>query len=187
LDKTSVTLKNSGGISATYIIRINDDINNVNQSFEGQMFLKGTKYFFETPEQAVYFDGKTQWIHKKPYEEVDITEPNQQEIRASNPISIFDLYKADYDYKYLGEKTDVQKRKVHEISLLPKDKKEEIKQVILQINPNDFMPFFFHLTFKNGLEFRIFINKYQTKLTLPDSQFFFDKSKYPNVYVNDLR
>ena len=187
LDKSSAMLNQSGGLSASFVININDEINKTKQSFEGQMFLKGAKFFFDTPEQTVYFDGKTQWIYKKDYEEVDIIEPNLQDIKALNPISVFELYKTDCDYKYNGEKTDIQKRKVHDISLFPKNKKEEAKQVNLQINPADFMPLYFHVIYKNNMEFRIYINKYQTKLTLPDSQFVFDKSKYPKVFINDMR
>jgi len=187
LDKTSAMLNQSGGISAVYTININDEARNNKQSFEGQMFLNGAKFFFDTPDQTVYFDGKTQWVLNKSYEEVSILEPQPQDLKAMNPVLVFEMYKTDCDYKYKGEKTDIQKRKVHEISLFPKNKKEEIKQVDLQIIPTDFMPVFLQITYKDNIEFRIYITKYQTKLDLLDSQFVFDKNKYPQVYVNDLR
>ena len=182
LDKSSVMLNQSGGISASFTINMNDE-----QSFEGQMFLNGAKFFIDIPDYTIYFDGKTRWTYVKSHNEVSIDEPSPQDIQALNPVSVFELYKTDCDYKFNGEKTDILKRKVNEISLFPKDKNEEIKQVNLQINPSDNMPVFFHITYKNNMEFRIFINKYQTKLNLPDSQFVFDKNKYPQAYVNDLR
>jgi len=187
LDKSSAMLNQSGGISASFTMNINDEANNIKESFEGQMFLNGTKFFFDIPDMTVYFDGKTQWVYNKIIEEVSINEPNPQDIQALNPILVFEMYKTDCDYKYNGEKTDIQKRKVHEISLFPKDKKEEIKQIDLQINSNDNMPVFLHVIYKNKLEIRIYINKYQIKLNLPDSQFIFDKKKYPNAEINDLR
>ena len=186
LDKTSAMLSKSGGMSASCSISMNDEMNN-KQSFEGQFFLNGAKFFLDIPDQTVYFDGKTQWAYNKAYNEVSISEPAQQELQILNPILAFDIYKTDCDYKYIGEKTDIQKRKVHEISLFPKGKNEDIKQIVLQINPSDSMPVFFNIIFKNSMEFRIYIDKYQTKLTIPDSRFVFDKSKYPNVFVNDLR
>ena len=182
LDKSSAVLNQSGGISASFTIDINDE-----QSFEGQMLLNGAKFFYDTPDQMIYFDGKTQWVYMKTIEEVSIDEPPPQDTQALNPISVFELYKTDCDYKYNGEKTDIQKRKVHEISLFPKNKNEEIKQVNLQINPSDFMPVFFHIIYKNKMELRIYIGKYQTKLNLPESQFVFDKSKFPDADINDLR
>ena len=187
LDKTSTVLNQAGGMSVSFTFNINDEINNIKQGFEGQMLLKGDKFHLDTPDQTVYFDGKTQWVYMKAIEEVSIIEPQPQDIQALNPISIFNMYKKDCDYKYKGEKTDIQKRKVHEISLFPKDKKEDIQQVDIQINPNDYMPVFFHIIFKNKQEFRIYINKYQSKLNFSDSQFIFDKSKYPQAEINDLR
>jgi len=187
LDKSSTMLNQSGGISASFSVNINDEANKMRQSFEGQMLLNRAKFFFDTPDQTIYFDGKTQWVYNKAINEVSIIEPQPQDIQALNPISVFELYKTDCDYKYNGEKNDIKKRKVHEISLLPKDKKEEIKQVNLQINPTDYMPVFFHIIYKNKMQFQVYINKYQTKLNLPDSQFVFDKSKFPDADINDLR
>jgi len=187
LDKSSAMLNQSGGLSVYFTLNINDEINKIKQSFDGQMFVKGAKFFFDTPDQTVYFDGKTQWAYNKSIEEVSILEPQPQDIKALNPIAVFELYKTDCDYKYKGEKADIKKRKVEEISLFPKDKKEEIKQVDLQINRSDFMPVFFHIIYKNKTEVRIYVNKYQTQLNLPDSQFIFDRKKYPQAEVNDLR
>jgi len=187
LDKSSAMLNQSGGISASFTININDEANKIKRSFPGQIFVKGAKFYLDTPDQAVYFDGKTQWTYEKAVEEVTIMEPQPQDIRMLNPVSVFDLYKTDCDYKYKGEKTNSQKQKVQEISLFPKNNNEGIKQVDLQINPSDWMPVFFLITNKDKSEYRIFINKYQTQLNLPDSQFVFDRKKYPQAEVNDLR
>lgn len=187
LDKSSAMLNQSGGLSVSFTININDGINKIKQSFEGQMLLKGAKFYLDTPEQTAYFDGKTQWVYTKSIEEVSILEPQPQDIQALNPIAVFDMYKKDCDYKYKGDKIDIQKRKVKEISLFPKNKKEDIRQVDIQINPSDGMPVAFHIIYKNKSECRIYINKYQTKLNLPDSQFVFDKKKYPQAEINDLR
>ena len=187
LDKSSAALNQSGGLSVSFTFNINDEIHQIKQSFEGQILLKGAKFFLDTPEQTVYFDEKTQWVYNKTIEEVSILEPRPQDIQALNPISIFELYKTDFDYKYTGEKADIQKRKVQEVSLFPKDKKEDVKQVDIQINPGDWMPVFFRIIYKNKSECRVYVNKYQTKLNFPDSQFVFDKKKYPQAEVNDLR
>jgi len=187
LDKSSATLNQPGGLSVSFTININDEANKIKQSFEGQLLLKGAKFFLDTPDQSVYFDGKTQWTYNKTIEEVSILEPQPQDIQALNPISVYELYKTDCNYKYKGEKTDIQKRKVQEVSLFPKNIKEDIRQVDIQINPDDGMPVFFYIFYKDKSEYRIYINKYQTKLNLSDSPFVFDTKKFPNVDVNDLR
>jgi outer membrane lipoprotein-sorting protein len=186
LDKTSAAIKQSGGLSVSFTFNLTDE-RNQKQSFDGQMLMKATKFFLDTPEQAIYFDGKTQWVYNKIVEEVSIVEPQPQELQALNPISIFEFYKNDCDYKYKGEKTDIKKRKVEEISLFPKNKKDDIRQIDIQINSSDWMPVFFHIVYKNKMEFRIYVNKYQTQLNLLDSQFVFDTKKHPDVDINDLR
>jgi len=187
LDKTSATLSQSGGMSVSFTVNVNDIANKIKQSFEGQISLIGAKFFLTTPDQEVYYDGKTQWTYDKNIGEVSILEPQPQDIQTLNPVSVFDLYKTNCNYKYKGEKIDNQKRKVQEVSLLPTNVKEDIKQVDIQINPSDSMPVFFLITYNDKSEYRIYIDKYQTKLNLPDSRFVFDTKKYPNVDVNDLR
>ena len=100
LDKTSAMLNQSGGISATFAMNINDDANKIKQSFEGEILLKGVKFYFDTPDQTVYFDGKTQWVYTKANEEVSFIEPKPQDLQTLNPIGAFELYKTDCDYKY---------------------------------------------------------------------------------------
>ena len=187
LDKTSEALNQAGGLSASFTVNVNDGVNKIKQSFEGQILIKGEKFYLETPDQAVYFDGKTQWSLAKSINEVSILEPKPQDIQTLNPVSVFNLYKTDCDYKYKGEKINTQKRKVKEISLFPKNNKDDIKQVDIQINPDTAMPVFFLIINKDKSVYRIYINKYQTQLNLSDSQFAFDKKKYPQADVNDLR
>ena len=187
LDKTSVVLNQSGGMSASFTVNVNDITNKIKQSFEGQIFMKGAKFFLSTPDQEVYFDGKTQWTYDKNIQEVSILEPQPQDIQTLNPVSVFDLYKTDCNYKFKGEKINAQKGKVQEISLFPAKAKEDIKQIDIQINPGDGMPVYFLIIYNDKSEYRIYIDKYQTQLNLPDSQFVFDATKYPNANINDLR
>ena len=186
LDKSSNALR-SGGLSASFAVNINDPIHNIKQSFEGQILLKGDKFFLDIPDQMICFDGKTQWVYDKSVEEVSILNPQPGDIQTFNPISIFELYKTDCDYKYNGEKTDIQKRKVQEVSLFPKNKNEDIRLVDIQIDPSNGMPIFFRVIYKNKSEYQIYISKYQTQLNFPDSQFVFDIKKFPQAEVNDLR
>jgi outer membrane lipoprotein-sorting protein len=187
LDKTSAVFNQSGGLSASFSVNVNDALNKIKQSFEGKILVKGEKFHLETPDQEISFDGKTQWVYDKSIQEISILNPQPQDIQTLNPVSVFEMYKTDCDYKYKGETVDIQKRKVHEVSLFPKKKNGDITQVDIQINPSDWMPVFFRIIYKNKLEYRIYINKYQTQLNFPDSQFVFDTKKYPQANVNDLR
>jgi outer membrane lipoprotein-sorting protein len=185
LDKTSAVLSQPGDIYAYFTLNVIDQINNVRQSFDGSIQMKGNKFKIDTPDQDIYFDGKTQWYFQKLYEEVTITEPTKDEIQALNPKSLFSLYQKNSNYKYVGTKTDPKMRKVHEVTILPP--KGEITQITVHINDADNFPVMFHIFYKNKIENIIYINKYQTKQNFSDGLFVFDNKQFPDVEIIDLR
>jgi outer membrane lipoprotein-sorting protein len=187
LDKSSSAFKNAGEMSVLFTFNIKDESENIAQSFEGQISTKGDKFYIDTPDQDIYFDGKTQWVYNKSYDEVNISEPDKQEIQALNPISFFEIYKKDCDYTYIGEKTNTKMQKVQEVSIFPKNKKGDISRIDIQLNTTDFMPVSFRVFYKNEVENTIYIQKFQTKLSFPDSQFTFDAKSHPEAEIIDLR
>ncbi len=187
LDKSSAAFNQSGGLSVSFTLNIKDVPNNVTESFDGSIALKENKFYISTPEMDTWFDGKTQWVYMKGPEEVNVSEPDANQVQALNPASILEMYKKGCNYKYLGEKTDIKMRKVQEVELIPQNKKAEMTRIVLQINSTDFMPVMFHIYYKNKIENVIYIQKYQVKQNHPDSMFQFDTKKYPKVEVIDLR
>jgi Outer membrane lipoprotein-sorting protein len=187
LDKSSEAFTRAGGIEAEFTLKIKDVINNVTEAFDGLILLKGNKFFIETPEYAIFFDGKTQWLYNKAFDEVNISEPNEKEIQALSPASIYTIYKKGSDYKYLGEKTDIKMRKVQEIELVTKNRKEDIGKVIVQLDKTSLMPLMFHIYFNNNMENQVHINRYKSGQTIPDAAFSFDKTKHPQTEIIDLR
>jgi outer membrane lipoprotein-sorting protein len=187
LEKSSSLFSLSEGISADFTLNVKDESNQIAQSFEGNIIIKKNKFSIETPERTIYFDGQTQWVYEKTYAEVTVSEPGEQEVQTLNPASVLEMYKKGCNYKYNGEKTDVKMRKVKEITLLPPAKTGDILRIVIQINTVDFMPVFFHIFYKNKIENRIYIHTYQTNRKYPENRFIFDKKKYPDVEIIDLR
>jgi len=180
-------LASSQGITVDFVFNLKDKSLNQAESFEGKILIKGEKFLIETPDRDIYFNGKTQWIHDRSIDEVNILEPTADEIKALNPILLFDSYKTDWTYTFKGDKTDVKSRKVKEINLVPKATKSDIKQITMQISASDYMPLFFRIYYKNNAENLIYVGKYDTKTTIPDSRFVFDTKKHPEAEVIDLR
>ncbi|MDR0680949.1 MAG: outer-membrane lipoprotein carrier protein LolA [Dysgonamonadaceae bacterium] len=187
LDKSSEVFGKTGALSVDFTINVKDVSNKISESFDGNIEMKGAKFHLDVPEMETWFDGKTQWVLQKEWDEVNITEPAEQEVQTLNPAVIFSIYKKGCNYKYLGEKTDNRGKKAQEIELIPQDKKSEWTKIVIQINSNDFMPVKIHIFYKNKMENIIHINKYKKKLNLEDNVFVFDKKKYPNVEIIDLR
>ena len=187
LDKTAQALQRNTGIQATFTLTIDNRQTDQKQSFDGTLWLKGNKFKLAIDGIETYYDGKTQWVYLKDSEEVNITEPSEEEVQMINPAVIFELYKKGGNYRFVGEKKDIKQRNVYEIELLSPDKKSDIQKIIAQINKSDYMPVMFRIFYKNNLQNIIYINSYKTNQTLPDSNFIFDKKKFPDVEIIDLR
>ena len=186
LDKASKAYEQTGDMSVYFTMDIIDRGSSASSKFDGQLHLKGTKLQLTTPEAETWFDGKTQWVYMKEMQEVNISEPSEADMQSINPSMIFNIYKKGCNYKFNSEKTDTKNRKVYEIELIP-NVKNEMSRIIVQINKTDYMPVYFQIFYKNKMENKIYINKYSTKLNHPDKLFVFDKSKYPDAEIIDLR
>jgi outer membrane lipoprotein-sorting protein len=186
LDKSSAAFSDAGELYAYFTMSVKDTKNKVSEGFDGSIEIKGAKFHIDMPDSEIWFDGKTQWVLQKSWEEVNISEPSESEAQALNPAMIYTVYKKGCKYKYLGEKTDVKMRKVHEIELIP-NKKNDITKIVMQVSAMDFMPVMIHLYFANNVENTISINKYKTNQKFPDDTFVFNKTKHPNAEIIDLR
>lgn len=187
LDKSAAVFNKSGGASIHFTLNISDVPSKIAESFDGRLDLKGTKFHMETPEIEIWFNGKTQWLLQKSFDEVHVSEPSMQEAQALNPAAVFNLYQKDCNYKYLGAKTDKKGRKVQEVELIPKTKDSDMARIVMQIGASDAIPSKIHIVYKNKIENVIYINKYQPNTALTDSSFTFDPKKYPDAELIDLR
>jgi outer membrane lipoprotein-sorting protein len=188
LEQSEKAFKNSGAMSAYFTINIKDAGSKDTHSFDGTIFIKGEKFKIDAPDYDIYFDGKTQWVYNEQSNEVNIIEPEENDVQTLNPSMIYEIYKKNCDYKLSGEKTDNKMRKVKEIILTPKSKKQDLLELTVQLNEKDSMPVFIHAKFKNNkLENVIYINKYEINQNLSDSVFVFDETKFSDVEIIDLR
>ena len=187
LDKSSDAFTKAGAMSIGFTLNMRDVANNFSESFEGILDLSGTKFHLNTPDNEIWFDGKTQWLLQKDYDEVQISEPSEEEVQALNPAAILGIYKKGCNYKYLGEKNNDKGRKVQEIEILPQAKGSEITRIVMQINAVDFLPVKIHLFYKNKMENIIHIHKYHKNVALKDSHFVFNPKNYPDAEIIDLR
>lgn len=189
LYKSSKVFEQIESMSIYFTIKIIRDIpNKASENFDGQIDLEGNKFHLTSSYIEIWYDGKNQWILYKELEEVNITQPTRQDFLELNPINIFNEYKKNWKYKDNGRKKDLNKNMIQEIELVPQQtKNKNINKIIIQINPNDSVPIKIHVFFKNKIENIICFNKYKKNVHFPNQYFSFDKSRYPNVGIVDLR
>ena len=185
LDKASTAFTNAGGIKASFSFTLENTKAKTNEAFIGTISMSGNKFLIETPDYTAWYNGVNQWVYMKATEEVNLTNPSPDETQMMNPAGILTGYQKGFNYKYTGAKT-LDGKKVDEVELIPQ-KKGELKKIVIQLDRTNRLPVSIYLQNTNGMNNRVKIAKYQTNLQFPDNLFSFNKSKYPNAELIDLR
>ena len=100
LDKTAEAFRKAGGVKADFIIK---SVTNglVEGSESGTIQLKGEKFVLKASEVITWFDGKTQWSYVVRNDEVNVSNPTQEELQQINPYTFLYMYQKGFSYKRL--------------------------------------------------------------------------------------
>ena len=133
LNSMSDNYKKMKGFSTTFTYSMINLTENISDSFEGKIFVKGEKYVLYIEGQKIINDSKTSWTYLDDLNEVTISEfdASEQEISLSN---IFDIYNNGFDYKYIGEED-----KLNVIELYPQDEFKTYYKIVFKIDLNNFL------------------------------------------------
>ena len=173
LDKTTNALQQAGGIRATF-----------GGTGNGTLLLKGNQFYLNSGGIQSWFDGKTQWSYLESSEEVNVSNPTPEELQTINPYALLSIYKNGYNYKYAGTKSRNGKQGF-EVILTPENK-QDITSITLFVS-HTYQPLYIKVEQNNKSANEIIVTSYQTNQPLDNATFKFDKKKFPNAEVIDLR
>jgi outer membrane lipoprotein-sorting protein len=173
LDKTVNALQQAGGIRATF-----------RGTGNGTLLLKGNRFYLNSGGIQSWFDGKTQWSYLESSEEVNVSNPTPEELQTINPYALLSIYKNGYNYKYAGTKSRNGKQGF-EVILTPENK-QDITSITLFVSQT-YQPLYIKVEQSNKSANEIIVTSYQTNQPLDNATFKFDKKKFPNAEVIDLR
>lgn len=177
LDKSASSLTQAGGIEAAYTLMHNG------QKQTGSIKAKGKKFYIYAGGVQTWYDGKTQWNFQASSKEVTISTPTAAELATVSPYAMIASYRNTFNASAM--KSNVAG--TYCIKLTPKNSNSPVKQAIVYIRSNDFMPVKLEATHKNNQKSSIIITSIKKGVTLPDATFAFNKAKHPGVEVIDLR
>ena len=172
LDKTAMTLQKGAGIHATF-----------HGTQSGTIIMDGEKFHLDCDGIKTWFDGKTQWSYVEDNEEVNITEPTQDELMGINPYLLFKSYNKGYGYQYKGFNT-LKGMKGHEIKLIPE---ESGRPNITLVISDQYIPMYMILEQDKNHSFEFSVSSYQINQKYDKETFRFNQQKYPNAEIIDLR
>jgi outer membrane lipoprotein-sorting protein len=186
LDRAAMAYNTSNGLSAAFALRTYSEQQNIAESFEGIINMKGAKFTLQTPDLLTWYDGSTQWTYLTRAGEVNVSSPTGDELRLTNPSILLNSYKEGFTAILKGESTAPNGKAAYDVTLAPK-KKSDITKIELQIEKYAGLPVSILVQMKNGLSNSIIISRVKTGINQPDSFFIFNEAAYPDAEIIDLR
>lgn len=185
LDAMSKKYKSIPAFEANIACTLTNDVDKINEEFKGKITVKGDKYKMVLPEQEVINNGATIWTYLPEAKEVNIDnyDPNSADV---NPSKMHEVYKKNFKYLYLQDKTDGGVL-CEEIDLVPEKKDAQYFKIKMLINKKEKTIQSFTLFDKGGNRYKYTISKFTPNAKIEDALFTFDPKKYPGVEVIDLR
>lgn len=178
----SENLMKSSGVEIDFVFTFENKQEDITETNEGKVFLKGNKYKLNMLGVSSFFDGKSQWIHMIEEEEVNITEPDLEDEEEFTPVNIFTMYEKGFRFKIIE---DVDK--LITIDMIPDDAEKPFHKIRLKLDKKN-KTFVMVKSFgRDGIDNIIDIKSTKKDLNINDEFFVFNASDYPNVEVIDMR
>ncbi len=175
IEKTVETIRSAPSLSAKLSVVSHG------KTVNGNMTLSGDRFAFSSPEMSTWFNGTTLWTYSADTNEVNLTDPTEDELQEVNPFTFIKSARREYTPRLLH--SDSNK---YDIELSPKVKKSELKKIEVSISKTSNLPTAITLYLKNG-NVKITITNAKTGKRLSNDAFTFNKSLFPNAEIVDLR
>ncbi|MEN9443801.1 MAG: hypothetical protein RIS47_691 [Bacteroidota bacterium] len=186
LDEAAVKIQSYQTINADFSFVLQNKKANINETQQGTVTLKGTKFRLDLGKTTQMFDGKTLWTWLKEQQEVHVSEPNFEQEGNVNPLNIVDSYQENFKYIYVGDLNEGGK-KLGIIELVPKSLKKPFSKIKILIDKNTKLIQSSTTIYKNANWYVINIKNYQFNKPAADQNFTFNEKANPDVEVVDLR
>jgi outer membrane lipoprotein carrier protein len=154
---------------------------------KGKFYQEGAKYKAETGKDFIISDGKVIW--QKNNNTVYINDASSKGSGSFlSPKDLIKLYEGkDYIYTISGEAKDGWSTKATIITFKPVGRKGDFTQLKVAIDQNTNMVTSITAFGKDQSRYKVTIEQPVTNKKYATSFFAFDKAKYPNIKVEDLR
>jgi outer membrane lipoprotein carrier protein len=186
LDAVSAKFKTFSSVQAGFSYKVEDAKGKTMSTKKGTVWMKGNKYRVSFGGQEIFSDGNTVWNYDKNSNEVTINNVDASGT-ALTPQKLFtNFYDKDFLYLLNGEKK-VGTKTMQEIEMTPTDKSKPFHKVYLQVDKAAKTIYSTKVLENGGNRYTYTVSNMKTNGALADTQFAFDKKKYPGVEEVDLR
>jgi len=176
-------------IQADFSFSMVNTILGINEKNDGNIVLKGKKYFLDIPDFGVkiFSDERTTWNYMKNGNQVTISNVGDNSDDLMDPASLLNIYEKGFNSRFVKDST-IAGKAVHIIELLPDNNNAmDVSRVNVNIDRNTMMVQSALLYGTDGNQYVIEIKNMVTNKNFPDSDFVFDAGKFLDVEIIDLR
>ena len=182
LDKTAEVFRKAGGVKADFTVKaVTNGL--VEGAENGTIQLKGEKFVLKTSDIITWFDGKTQWSYVTKNDEVNVSNPTQEELQQINPFAILRSVEKNYTPRRVKAPAGCSA-----VELIPGEKvRSPYAKVVLTVNDSSGLPEKIEVTSSDGVVTSIKINSIKSIKVPGAGAFRFPAKQYPGVEIIDLR
>jgi len=197
LDNVSEKARTYKSINADFSFSTENKEMDINEGNDGFIKIKGKRYNLKmkglngSEQQSeiileVFSDGTTLWNYMKDGNQVTISKVEDESNELMDPSSIFTIYERGFKSEFVAEEKRGDKT-VYHINLFPDSDEFDVSKIEIFIDKATDMIHAATLFSTDGNLYKIQVKKLETNKDFPDSDFVFNKSKYPDVEVIDFR
>ncbi len=155
---------------------------------KGSLIQQGDSYKVDVAEQVIYCNGDAIWLHLTDNNEVqinDITEDDETDFLS--PKDMLKIYDSNDFYYAITEDKKVKGNRLVTIEFKPLDTDSEYSKMKLFVDASFRTMKKMEVFQKDGNNFILDIKKITPNKKYNKDVFTFDASKYPGIYIEDLR
>ena len=155
----------------------------------GKMKTEGEKFNIDYGDYSMISNGKDFWFHAKRNKEVQLNDAKEIEAEEGmiSPKDFFNFYKkGEYLYALVNDNMEDGKA-IQQIEFKPLDDESEYSKFRMTIDKKTNSVLRVKVFSKDGSRYVLKIDELTPNKTFATTDFQFDKSKYPDVHIEDLR
>ena len=178
-------VKNYDNISVEFTYSLENIEEQIKEQTRGEVYVKGNKYRLNLMGNTQICDGEKLYTIIPQDEEINISAVNQEDNNNITPSQMLTFFEDGYNYKWDIEQ-NLKGRVIQYIKLIPIDSNAEYDNVLLGIDKHTKNINNLIYAMSNGTRTEIKISSFKPNQPLSENVFTFDKSKYPDYYINTL-
>lgn len=171
------TYNDSKGITADYTMTYDRNTDH------GTIAMEGDKFRILSTDLKCWYDGKTQWAYSSMTEEVNITEPTQEELQMSNPYAAIVAFKNSSDVSMV-----TTQQGNYMLSLIPQTADSDVRLIQLFVGTTSYQIEKAVFVMADNSQYTVVVENYTTGKKFDKNTFKYDPKQVPaGAQVVDLR